>query len=340
MNEAERKSNLAGLIVLFVAFTPIGVALSYFYIIFQVNAHDIWANIIANFVFGLLLAATVWIIKRLMRITNDTASLIVVILGLAVIMFVMWNMWFVLMNEMLYRHREVSALSDIGLMLGETREMIFYGDFMERLRYFNDRGTWSLNGNQWYGLILTAVWAGELLVIVAFPIMVAYTSVGLYLAEQGAWVQEKLMNYGFSAFDDEELDRLASGDIDVILQKPLETRGEPMSAVAVCYYKGEPTEFIALYKASWDKDGNLTKGRHIMTVKLGVEKIDALDAGLQAVHYPAVVDKTIKDDEDDIRDETVNDDTPEAIDVVSQEESTQQSVVAEVESTEPASDDE
>jgi len=241
-------------------------------------------------------------------------SFIVVILSLAVIVFVMWNAWFVLMFEMLYRRQEIGALSDIGLMISGTRDRIASGDFFERLRYFNERGTWSLNGNQWYGLVLSAVWAGELFVIVVFPIMVAYASVGLYLAEQGAWVQEKLMNYGFSAFDDEELDRLASGEIDVILQKPLETRGETMNAVAVCYHKGEPTEFIALYKAGWDRDGTLTKGRHLMTVKLGIEKIDELDAGLQAIHYPTAADKITINDEIEGRtsDEAATPDTPEA----------------------------
>ena len=300
MNEAKKNSNILGLIVLFVAFTPIGAILSYFYIMFQVNAHDIWVNIIANFVFGLVLAALVWIIKRLMRITNDVMSIVVVILSLGVIVYVMWNIWFVLMVEMLYLHRNIQVFSDMGRLLNETRVNIFgggYQSFIENLRYYNTRGTWSLNGNQWYGLMLSAVWVGELLVIVVFPLMVAYASVGLYLAEQGAWVQEKLMNYGFSAFDDYELDQLASGDIDVILQKPLETQGEAMNAVAVCYHKGEPTEFIAIYKAGWDKDGSLTKGRHIMTVKLGIEKIDTLDAGLQAIHYPTPINKTAQDDE-------------------------------------------
>ncbi|MCL2378500.1 MAG: hypothetical protein FWC77_05160 [Defluviitaleaceae bacterium] len=314
MNEAIRRNNLLGLIVLFVVLTPVGVILSYFYIMFQINAHAVWINIIANFVFGILLFVLVWVIKRLMRVTNDFMSLFVVIISLAIIVFVMWNMWFALMVEILYHPiNNISVFSDMWHMLRTTSDIIFgsgsiasqlrvhhiapEGNFTEMLRYFNARGTWSLNGGQWTGLMLAAVWAGELLVIAVFPIMVAYSSVGLYLAEQGAWVQEKLMNYGFSAFDDDELDQLASGDIDVILQKPLESQGEPMHAIAVCYHKGEPTEFIAIYKAGWDRDGTLAKGRHIMTVKLGVEQIDALDAGLQAKHYPTLSDKPAKEDE-------------------------------------------
>lgn len=298
MNEAKRNSNLAGLIVLFAVLTPVGVLLSYFYIMFQVNTHDIWVNIIANFVFGLVLAALVWIIKRLMRITNDIISLVVVIVSLAVTVYTMWNLWFVLMVEMLYFHRDVQTFSDMGRIFGEARVGIFGGgylSFIENLRYFNARGTWSLNGTQWNGMVLAAVWAGELIVMIVFPIMVAYASVGLYLAEQGAWVKEKLMNYGFSAFDDEELDQIAAGDTDVILQKPLETKGEAMNAIAVCYHRSEPTEFIALYKAGWDRDGTLTKGRHIMTVKLGIEKIDTLDTKLQAIHYPSPAIKTTED---------------------------------------------
>jgi len=297
MNESKKSVNIPGLIVLFVAVTLVGVVLSYFYIIFQVNAHEIWFNIVGNFVFGLALAVTVWVIKRAMRISNDVLSVIVVVLSLAVIVYVMWNMWFVLMDEILYRLREVSALSDLGLMARGTRNSIGSGTFIQSLRYYNARGTWRVEGNMVNGLMLSAVWAGELLVMTVFAVMAAYASVGLYLAERGAWVKVKLMNYGFSAFDDSELDRLASGDIDVILQKPLETRGEAMSAVAVCYHKGEPTEFVAVYNADWDRDGNLSKGRHIMTVKLGLEKIDALDAGLQATHYPTVADKIAKENE-------------------------------------------
>ena len=304
MNEAIKTNNLPGLIVLFLVFTLAGVALSYFYIMFQINAHEIWSNIAANFVVGLVLAAIVWIIKRALCITNNGMSLFVVILGLVVIVFVMWNMWFVLMYEVLYRrpqiygHRgEIDAIADMGYMIRATGDMLRSGNFTSNLRYYNARGTWSIGGNTWTGWWLSAVWAGELLVMTVFSIMAAYASVGLYLAEKRAWVKVKLMNYGFSAFDDRELDRLASGDIDVILSKPLETRGEAMSAIAVCYHRGEPTEFIAVYKAGWDRDGALTKGRHIMTVKLGIEKIDALDAGLQVTHYPTVADKIAKENE-------------------------------------------
>ena len=315
MNESRGKSNWLGLMVLFLVLTPVGILVSHFYIMFQANAHDIWLNIVANFIVGIILATLVWLIKRLMRITNDTMSLIVVIASLAVIVFVMWNMWIVLMMEMGFPPlNNPNMLSDMGYMFGTTIDFMLDrgeisenvrlfrvaqdGGFIEALRFFNANGTWSLNGNQWYGPVLAAVWAGELLVIVAFPIMAAYTSVGLYLTELGAWVQVKLMNYGFSAFDDEELDQIASGDIDVILNKPLEAQGEAMHAVAVCYHKGEPTEFIALYNASWDKDGTLTRGRHIMTVELGLEEIDALDAGLQAINYPDPTSATNNEDED------------------------------------------
>jgi len=326
MNESRGKSNVLGLIILFIVLTLFGILLSHFYIMFQANAHDIWVNIVANFVVGLVLATLVWLIKRLMRITNDVMSLIVVIVSLAVILFVMWNMWIVLMIEMGFPPlNNPDMISDMGYMFSTTIDFMLDrgyvagqlrrfnvapdGGFIDSLLFFNSNGTWSLNGNQWYGPMLSAVWAGELLVIVAFPIMAAYTSVGLYLTELGAWVQVKLMNYGFSAFDDEELDQIASGDIDVILNKPLEAQGEAMHAVAVCYHKGEPTEFIALYNASWDRDGTLTRGRHIMTVELGLEEIDALDAGLQAINYPEPT-AAITTDEDinneDIDNEAVN----------------------------------
>ena len=292
MNEAARKSNLMGLAVLFVALTPLGVVLSYFYIFFQANIHDIWINVIAVFVAGAILAVIVWIIKRLLKITNNIMSVVMTALSLAVIVYVMWNMWLVLMFERFYIGRDMQMLGDLGEFVALTREMIFVNtEAMDLLRRFNEHGTWYINENVWSGAMLYMVWAGEMLIIVALPLLAAYAAAGLYITELGAWVNEKLMNYGFTAFDDHELDRLASGDIDAILEKPLETRNGPMNAVAVCYIKGEPTEFIAVYKATWDKDGGLSKGRHIMTVQLGLEKIDALDAGLQAKHYPAPIKK-------------------------------------------------
>jgi len=184
---------------------------------------------------------------------------------------------------------EVRGIRDIGAILSETREMIFSNpEFIQFLRLFNESGTWHINDNIWTGPILWIVWAGETLIIAVIPILAAYASAGLFINELNSWVGQRLMNYGFSAFDDYELDRIASGDIDAIIEKPLETRNGPMSAVAVCYLKDEPTEFIAIYNASWDKDGALSKGRHIMTVQIGADKIDALDVGLQAKHYPDI----------------------------------------------------
>jgi len=287
MHEVERKSNILGLLVLFVVLTVIGVVISYFYIILQANVHDIWVNIIAAFVVGLIFACIVWFAKRLMKITNNAMSVVVVVLSLAIVMWCMWNMWFVLKDRLLYHLIEINALGDMGRFIGWTREMLSEpSEFWGNLTYYNSRGTWRIEEQPWTGVRLWAVWAGELLILIIPPIVVAYTAVGLYLIELNSWVKEKLMNYGFTAFDDYELDRLAAGDINVILEKPLEAQGGPMNAVAVCYYKNEPADFIAIHKAYWDKDGVLTKGRHIMTVKLDQEKLDTLDAGLQAKHFP------------------------------------------------------
>ena len=297
MNEAESKSSIPGLLVLFAALTPLGVILSYFYIFFQANIHHIWINVIAAIVTGCILAGTVWIIKRFMKITNNILSVIVTALSLVIIVYVMWNMWFALMIERFgvgYNNvpREMRLLGDLGEFIGLTRQMIFSdSEFIGHLRHFNGEGTWHINYNTWTGAMLYMVWAGELLIITVLPLLAAYAAAGLFIKELDAWVEERLMNYGFTAFDDYELDRIAAGDIDAILEKPLETRNGAMSAVVVCYHRGDPTEFIAVYKAHWDKEGALSKGRHIMTVRLGLEKIDALDTGLQAKHYPAPVKK-------------------------------------------------
>ena len=292
MNEAESRSNFLGLFVLFAVVTIVGTVLGYVYIIFQVNIHDIWLNMIAVFVFGLFLALVVWLVKRLLKITNNVMSVVVVFIGLALAMYLMWGMWFALMYETLYRRvPEVGVFLSLGDVTRGARAIIMEpSQFLDDLLYYNRRGTWSVNDNQWTGLPLAFVWIMEVFVNVVPALLVASTAAGLYLIELNAWVKERLMNYGFTAFEAYELDQIAAGNIDVILEKPLEAHGGPMHAVAVCYLKGEPTEFIALYKADWDKEGALVKGRHVMTVRLGLEKIDALDAGLQAIHYPDVED--------------------------------------------------
>ena len=311
MNEAKPKSNFLGLTILFAIISIVGIVLSYIYIIFQVNIHDIWVNMIAVFVLGLVLAVIVWLVKRFMKITNSTMSFVVVVIGIAIAMYVMWGLWFALMHVMLYTARDrvdVTLFSHIGNITSGARDIIFTPSrFIDELRYFNQRGTWAVNQNQWYGLPLGFVWFMELFILVVPALMVAYASTGLYLTELNAWVKERLMNYGFTAFEASELDLIASGDIDVILEKPLEAHGGPMHAIAVCYHKGEPTDFVAVYKADWDKDGSLSKGRHIMTVKLGLEKIDALDAGLQAIHFPDIVDEDIPEDfeQDELMDEVI-----------------------------------
>jgi len=287
MNEVEKRSNLLGVILLLLIYTPLGILLSFFYVIFQTTVHHVWANIIAAFVMGCVLAAIVWLIKRLLKVTSTFMPLVIIAIGTAAILYVMWSMWFVVMFEMLVLGREGLGVSDFGFVLAETRDMIFVNpEFMDFLRLFNYHGTWHINYNVWTGPMLAAVWVGEVAIIAIFPLLAAYAAAGLFITELNSWVEERLMNYGFSAFDDHELDRIASGDIDAIIDKPLEARNGPMSAVAVCYLKGEATDFIAIYKASWDKEGVLSKGRHVMTVQLGAEKIDALDAGLQAKHYP------------------------------------------------------
>jgi len=295
MNEAEKRSDLLGLIILFFVYTPLGILLSFFYVVFQTSVHDTWVNIIAAFVIGGALAVVAWVIKRIMKITSNGASVVVVLIGTVIILYVMWSMWFILMFEWFYGLGEMYGIGDMGLVFSETRSMIFDSpEFIRFLRHFNEHGTWHINDNVWTGPMLAVVWIGEVAIIATLPILAAYSSAGLFIAEINAWAEERLMNYGFTQFDDYELDRIASGDIDAIIDKPLESRNGPMSAVAVCYHKNEATDFIGIYKAHWDKDGALSKGRHVMTVRLGAEKIDALDAGLQAKHYPVAPNSETK----------------------------------------------
>jgi len=298
MNEAANKNNLLGILVLFVVFTTLGILLSFFYVILQTTSENIWINIFSPFILSGVLAGIAWLCKRFLKITSDVLSLIVVAVGMIIILFVMWNMWFgASLDHAEYLHHFGTldyprTFGDIGIIFSNTRETIFNEySFLDTLREFSQQSTWRINEEFWSGPVLWTVWGTETLILLAFPLLAAYASAGIYILELGVWVKERLMNYGFTAFEAFELDRISMGEIEPILEKPLETKNGPMNAVAVCYYKGEPTDFIAVYKAQWDNEGVLSKSRHIMTVNLGAEKIDALDAGLQAKHYPDVAKK-------------------------------------------------
>jgi len=292
MNEVGKRSNLLGLLILFAVYTALGVLLGFFYVIFQTRVHDVWGNVIAVAVFAGLLGGVAWIVKRLCKITNNAMAMILVAIGTAIVLYVVWTMWIVVIFELFYRSGENLGVGDIGFVLSEVRYMTFVNqEFVRFIRHFNDTGTWTIDGDVWYGAILWAVWGVETIVIAVIPIIAALSSAGLYIAEVGGWVDERLMNYGFVAFDDYELESIGAGDINAIIEKPLEIRNSTMNAVAVCYHKGEPTDYIAIYKAHWDKEGALSKGKHIMTVQLGAEKIDTLDAALQAKHFPSLAPK-------------------------------------------------
>lgn len=293
MKEAQGRNNILGLINLFGIFTILGVLLSFFYVIFQTTVQELWANVLAVFVMGGVLAGIAWLTKRLAKITNNFMSLVVITLAMIIVLYVMWNMWFAVgFDYISYREGVLDSprgLSNFGAVIAGTRAMIT-GDytFTYLLRGFNDRIALYIGDTAVNNVIRGAIWGSETLILVIFPLMAAYATVGLFITELNSWVSERLMNYGFSAFDDYELDQIAAGDIEAIIEKPLEARSGAMSAVAVCYHKGEPTDFIAVYNAAWDKEGVLSKGRHIMTVRLGADKIDELDAGLQAKHYPVL----------------------------------------------------
>jgi len=286
---------------------------------------------IGALVFGIILAGVVWLAKRLLKITTISIPVVIISVGMLIVLFYVWSMWFALWRLRLVdpvpaheyelwglilqpAYESVRVFLDFGTYMSSLRVVLFtqhrpiISGFMENLRYYVARGTWGFNDTWWSGWMLAATWLAEALVIAVLPIIAALSSSGLYLQELDAWVKPKFMNFGFSAFDDHELDKIASGDINVIINKPLEHLNGLMHAVAVCYHKGEPTDFIAIYQAQWDKHGVLDKNRHEMTIKLGAERIDALDTGLHAVHYPDLTEPAVpppKKDEPPKEDEDI-----------------------------------
>ncbi|MCL1862754.1 MAG: hypothetical protein FWF78_04210 [Defluviitaleaceae bacterium] len=288
--DVKRKSNIVGLIALFVILVVLGLALGYLYIALLDIMTSAWLAIIVSLGFGGLLAITVFFVRFCMVITNRLASFFVVLAGLSIVYYLKWSVFFALWFAR-FNDYDIGMFADFSVLMEWTGLIISYhfaypvSEFIYDLTFFNYHGTWSWDGTMVTGVVLGVIWFVEFLIIFVPSLYVAVIEPGVYLESRGVFAEIKLMNYALSSFDENDLTKINEGFIAPIIEKPLATDRNQINAVALCYEKDQLTEYIAIFRATLDdKTGELSTGKRLTTVALSVEKVEELKAEMEKKH--------------------------------------------------------
>jgi hypothetical protein len=247
-----------GLAALLLSYILTGLLLSFAYSIWMGHIGNLTARIFAPVFFGGLLGGAVFGIKRLFKITLNIPAFLVVFLGSMAIYFIMWG--------------EFPLRSGPDLTFLEDREL---PDIVMRV----------LGGRDLSVIVAYIIGVLEAAVIAVPPLYTALRRSGIFLQRYNRWASVRLMDYGFIPFSDPELDKLAVGDMDIFLRKPIDLTGlERIHAVALCYADNQLTEYLAVFKADWNKQGRIEKGPLLLLAVLTVEKTEDLQAVLYEIH--------------------------------------------------------
>jgi len=309
--ETQRKSNIGGVIGLLLVFTLVGVVFSWLYLGLIDVIPYAWPRVLIAAFFGTSLGFVVKMLKKGFKITSAAGPLLAVIISLLIINFMRYQMFFAIWYSRLtaddfywwFENSYLRPLWQIPEFLDAlawifsypfdpANNTTFFGEFISDLRWFNEVGTWSWDGNDITGPLLTGVWIIELLLISVPAISAALIPVGVFLYNKNTWADPRFLTYEFEEFSEEELDRLERGDIDVVTNKPLASivhRGR-VSKIAVCYLGSDSTEYIAVFRTkagkSNDDNSKMPFGRPRVqrAIKLGYEKVGELQLNLEEKH--------------------------------------------------------
>jgi hypothetical protein len=234
-----------GFAALFVLYVLAAVALGSAYQMWMERIHNLAGRLAGPVLFGCLLAGAAFGIKRAFKITWDIAAFLVTLAGSLGVYYLFWDGW---------------------PLRGDTGPVAFMD--------------WELTGNA-----ILILWALEAAVIALPPLYVAFRRAGVFLRRYNRWADLRLLEYGFVPFTDHELDRLALGETEAILRKPIDLTGlSRIHAIAFCYVDKELTEYIAVFKAGWDRQGGMERGALLLLTALTTEKIEALQGELYEIH--------------------------------------------------------
>ena len=315
MNVTEKKSlNIGGLLVLFIVFVVAGTILSYVYLGLVCVIASVYPSIILAGVYGALLYGIVYCTKSMFKITNRVGTVIVVILAAVVVNYFKWQIFFGVWHARFWGFD--LGFFQVGYVLEQLEFMIRYpfehginpvSEFFTDLRFFNYYGTWSMgdSDNNITGIVLWAIWAGELIIIFGIPLMAAIKILGIMLPGQRKFALPHYLMYSFEPFSEEQADSLMSSfsDINTIVNQPLTSeqltlttdqhgntrinKNEPgyVGLVAHLYVGDTPTEYILLTNTnitSWEV--NEVVGKRFAPIPIGLEKIDLMKQELAKLY--------------------------------------------------------
>ena len=297
--EIEKRSNVVGLILLFVTLSIVGSILALFYIAFQDWVPNLWVAAGAGVAFGFVLAWIVKTCKKQFKITSTVGCVVVVCLALFIIHYLKWNMFFSLWwYRIIYWEHGLDLphmFHDFGGFLDQFIAITAWhitdvGEFINDFRIFNEAGTWTTDfafdfyarGENVHGPVLTVIWLAEFLIISIIPIVAAAKSAGIFLASMDSWARASFHPYDFTVFTEEELDRISQGETNIIINKPLVSYGGLRHNVADLYVGTQMTDYIGIFQTSGD--AMLTTdnpGKLVCIAKVGREKAKELDEKLR-----------------------------------------------------------
>jgi hypothetical protein len=259
MNLLKQRWNPAvGLLALFFLYVLAGILLSFAYSVYMERMENLAGLAIAPVFFGAMLGGAVFGLKRFFKIVFDLPALIMIIGGSTAVYFMMWG-GFPLRGE-----AEFLALAEWE-MPEILAEII---------------GEWELPV-----IAMRLLGILEAAAIALPPVYMAFKRTGVYLPRPNRWADVRLMDYGFIPFTDRELDKLAVGNTDIFMRKPIDLTGlERIHGVALCYVDNRLTEYLAVFKADWNRQGYIEKGQLLLLIALTVEQIEALQAALYEIH--------------------------------------------------------
>jgi len=295
--QTQRKSNIVGLIALFLLPIPAGIVVSYLYISIANLTGNVYFHVLLSIAVGFVLFATINFLKKLFKITNNTGAVIAVALGLPLIHYAKWAFYIIFRIH----NGELNPFLDAPVFLQDTWYLVTnysISQFFNYIQELNEVG-WALNlfGSEFamQGAILWVVWVAELIIMAGFPIIAAATDPGVYLHSHNTWAKPRYLEYTFEVFNEEERTLIASGNMETILNKRViqPNPNEYYSTVAACYAKDEPTDYIALYASKVDDKGKISHDVASKAINIGKDKIAELEAQLARKH--AVMDATNDD---------------------------------------------
>lgn len=247
-----------GLVLLFVAFVLTGMLFGLIYTSLMDGFVHLAARILAPLLFGAIMAFAVYGFKWVFKVTYNIPAFFVILCGCAAVYFFMWGE-FPLRGAAEFFSFESLELPELFMRIIGERELTVI---------FN-----------------RIIAVSEVLVLTVPLLYIAFKPAGVFLKKYNRWAKLRIMDYGFIPFTDRELDKLAAGSMDIFVRKPIDLTGlKRIHAVALCYVDDTLTEYLAVFKADWNKRGQIEKGSRLLLAVLTVEQTEELQNLLYEIH--------------------------------------------------------